>query len=124
ATIEITQLSRSENATDKIEMGFRLVSLTFGGHTYSVDATTQTAEVSRVRNEPASKDRQKVIGGAIAGAIAGQILGKNTKGTIIGAAAGAAAGAGAAAATANYEGCLNSGARVSVRLNDATQIRI
>jgi hypothetical protein len=124
ATVEITQLDRSENATDKIKMGFRVVSVTFGGRTYAVAATTESADVSRVRNQPASKDRQKVIGGAIAGAIAGQILGKDTKGTIIGAAAGAAAGAGAAAATANYEGCLNEGATLNARLTDATQVRI
>jgi hypothetical protein len=123
ATVEITQLKRSENANDKIQMGFRVVSVTFGGHTYAVDATTESADISKVRNEPASKDRQKVIGGAIAGAIAGQILGKNTKGTVIGAATGAAAGAAAAAATANYEGCLNSGGALTVRLTDALQVR-
>ena len=124
ATVEITQLDRSENVRDKIQMGFKLVSVTFGGRTYAVDATTESADISRVRNQPASKDRQKVIGGAIAGAIAGQILGKDTKGTVIGAAAGAAAGAGAAAATANYEGCLNDGASLNVKLTDAAQVRI
>ena len=120
ATVEITQLDRSENARDKIQMGFKVVSVTFGGRTYAVAATTESADVSRVRNEPASKDRQKVIGGAVVGAIAGQILGKDTKGTII----GAAAGAGAAAATANYEGCLNDGASLNIRLTEATQVRI
>ncbi len=124
ATVEITDLDRSENVRDKIQMGFRVVSVTFGGRSYTVAATTESADVSRVRNQPASKDRQKVIGGAVIGAIAGQVLGKDTKGTIIGAAAGAAAGAGAAAATANYEGCLNDGARISIRLTDATQVRI
>jgi hypothetical protein len=124
ATVEITQLKRSENVNDKIQMGFRVVSVTFGGRTYPVVATTESAEISRVRNQPASKDRQKVIGGAIVGAIAGQVLGKDTKGTIIGAAAGAAAGAGAAAATANYEGCLNDGADLTVRLSEATQVRM
>jgi len=124
ATVEITQLKRSENVNDKIQMGFRVVSVTFGGRTYPVVATTQSAEISRVRNEPASADRNKVIGGAVAGAILGQVLGKNTKGTVIGAAAGAAAGAGAAAATANYEGCLNDGGDLTVRLDEATQIRM
>lgn len=124
ATVEITQLDRSENVRDKIQMGFKVVSVTFGGRTYAVDATTESADVSKVRNQPASKDRQKVIGGAIAGAIAGQILGKDTKGTVIGAATGAAAGAAAAAATANYEGCLNDGASMSIKLTDAAQVRI
>jgi uncharacterized protein YcfJ len=124
ATVEITQLSRSENVRDKIEMGFRVVSITFGGRTYAVDATTESADVTRVRNQPASKDRQKVIGGAVIGAIAGQVLGKDTKGTVIGAATGAAAGAAAAAATANYEGCVNEGARITVKLDSATQVRL
>src|SRR5688500_18656636 len=67
ATVEVTKLDRSENVRDKIEMGFRVVSVTFGGRTYAVDATTQSADVARVRNQPASKDRQKVIGGAVIG---------------------------------------------------------
>lgn len=124
ATVEITKLDRSENVRDKIEMGFRVVALTFGGRTYAVDATTESADVSRVRNQPSSKDRQKVIGGAVIGAIAGQVIGKDTKGTIIGAATGAAAGAATAAATANYEGCLNDGARLAIRLTEDVQIRI
>ena len=56
-------------------------------------ATVADADVDRVRNQPKSKDVQKVVGGAVVGAITGQILGKNTKSTVIGAAAGAAAGA-------------------------------
>ena len=124
ATVEVTKLDRSENVRDKIEMGFRVVALTFGGRTYAVDAATESADVSRVRNQPASKDRQKVIGGAVIGAIAGQVIGKDTKGTIIGAATGAAAGAATAAATANYEGCLNDGARIAIRLTDAVQVRL
>ncbi len=124
ATVEVTKVDRSENIRDKIEMGFRVVALTFGGRTYAVDAATESADVSRVRNQPASKDRQKVIGGAVIGAIAGQVIGKDTKGTIIGAATGAAAGAATAAATANYEGCLNDGARIAIRLTDAVQVRL
>jgi hypothetical protein len=124
ATVEVTQLDRSENVRDQINMGFRVVSITFGGRTYAVDASTEGADVTRVRNQPAGKDRQKVIGGAVAGAIAGQILGRDTKGTVIGAATGAAAGAAAAAATANYEGCVNEGARITIRLDQSTQVRI
>jgi hypothetical protein len=123
ATLEVTSVKRSENAADEIEMGVRMTSLTFGGRSYAVDATTQSASVRRVRNQPSSKDRQKVIGGAIIGAVAGQVLGKDTKGTVIGAAAGAAAGTAAAAATANYEGCINDGGRIVVKLNESTQVR-
>jgi outer membrane lipoprotein SlyB len=105
-------------------MGFRVTSVRFGGHTYPVSATTSYAEVNKVRNQPKSKDVQKVVGGAAIGAIAGQILGHSTKATVIGAAVGGAAGAGAAAATANYEGCVDSGGKITATLNSATQVNI
>jgi hypothetical protein len=124
ANIEITELKRSENANDNVVMGFRVVSVSFGGHTYPVSATTSYAQVSKVKNQPKGKDVQKVVGGAAIGAIAGQILGKSTKATVIGGAVGAAAGAGAAAATANYEGCVNSGGRITATLNSSTQVNI
>jgi hypothetical protein len=122
-TLTVTQLKRSENANDKIIMEFAVNSVTYGGHTYALDANVQSATVDRVRNEPRSKDVQKVVGGAIIGAIAGRILGKSTKGTVIGGAAGAAAGAATAAATANYEGCVPSGGSIVVKLNSATEVR-
>jgi hypothetical protein len=122
AHIEVTELKRSENANDNVVMGFRVTSVSFGGHTYPVSATTSSAEVTKVRNQPKNKDIQKVIGGAAIGAIAGQILGKSTKATVIGAAAGGAAGAGAAAATANYEGCVNSGGHITATLNSAATV--
>jgi hypothetical protein len=124
ATVEVTELKRSDNANDPVKMGFRVVSVTFAGHTYPVSATTTEADVTKVKNQPKGKDVQKVVGGAAIGAIAGQILGKSTKATVIGAAAGGAAGAAAAAATANYEGCVNSGARITATLNSSTQVNI
>lgn len=124
ATVEVTELKRSENANDDVVMGFRVVSVSFGGKTYPVSATTSYAQVSKVKNQPKSKDVQKVVGGAAIGAIAGQVLGKSTKATVIGAAAGGAAGAAAAAATANYEGCVNSGGRITATLNSSTQVQI
>ncbi len=124
ATVEVTELKRSENANDPVRMGFRVVSVNFGGHTYPVSATTTDADVTRVKNQPKSKDVQKVVGGAAIGAIAGQILGKSTKATVIGAAAGGAAGAAAAAATSNYEGCVNQGSRITATLNSSTQVNI
>ncbi len=124
ATVEVTELKRSENVNDNVVMGFRVVSINFGGHTYPISATTTYADVSKVKNQPKGKDVQKVVGGAAIGAIAGQILGKSTKATVIGGAIGAAAGAGAAAATANYEGCVNSGSRITATLNSSTQVNI
>ena len=124
ATIEITELKRSENANDNVVMGFRVVSVSFGGRTYPVSATTNYARVEKVRNQPKDKDVQKVVGGAAVGAIIGQVLGKSTKGTVIGAAAGAAAGTAAAAATANYEGCVPSGGRITVSLDSSVQVQV
>jgi hypothetical protein len=123
-TLEVTQLKRSENANDKIIMEFAVKSVSFGGRTYPVSGTVASADVERVRNQPKSKDAQKVATGAAIGAIAGQILGKNTKSTIIGAAAGAAGGAATAAATANYEGCVPDGGSIAVNLTSPLQVRV
>ncbi|HKP14642.1 MAG TPA: hypothetical protein VJT85_01190, partial [Gemmatimonadaceae bacterium] len=123
-SLEVTQLKRSENANDKIIMEFAVKSVSFGGRTYPVSGTVASADVERVRNQPKSKDVQKVATGAAIGAIAGQILGKNTKSTIIGAAAGAAGGAATAAATANYEGCVPDGGAIAVNLTSPLQVRV
>lgn len=122
AQLEITELKRSDNMNDKIQMAFAVRSITFGGHTYPVSATVSSAQVDRVRNQPGSKDAQKVATGAAVGAIVGQIMGHNTKSTIIGAGVGAAAGAGTAAATANYEGCVPTGGNISITLNNSVQV--
>jgi hypothetical protein len=124
ATVEITELKRSENANDNVVMGFRVVSVSFGGKTYPVDATTNYARVVKVRNQPKDKDVQKVVGGAAVGAIIGQVLGKSTKATVIGAATGAAAGTAAAAATANFEGCVPDGGRITISLDAPLQVRV
>lgn len=124
ATVEITELNRSENANDPVRMGFRVVSVSFGGRTYPITATTTYANVDKVRNQPKSKDVQKVVGGAAVGAIIGQVLGKDTKSTVIGAATGAAAGAATAAATANFEGCVPLGGRITISLDSPAQVRV
>ena len=122
AVVQVTSLKRSENANDEIVMGFNVLSISFGGKTYNVDATTQSASVEKVRNQPKSKDAQKVAIGAAIGAAAGQVLGKDTKSTVIGAAAGAAAGTAVAVGTANFEGCVNPGARIVIKLNNSMSV--
>ena len=102
-TLTATTLKRSENANDKIVMEFAVNSVSFNGKSYPVDGSVASAQIDRVRNQPASKDAQKVA---------------------IGAAAGAAAGAGVAAGTANYEGCLPDGGNVTVTLNAPLQVKI
>jgi uncharacterized membrane protein YebE (DUF533 family) len=105
-------------------MEFAVNSVTFNGRTYPIDGTVTQASVDRIRDEPQSKDIQKVAVGAVAGAIAGKILGRSTKGAVIGGAAGAAAGAAAASATANYQGCVPSGGSITVKLSSPATVRV
>ena len=120
--IEITELHRSENTNDKIVMGFRVVSLTADGKTYYPEADVVSAEIDRVRASSTGDDAKKVLGGAVAGAIIGQVIGRDRKGTLIGAAAGAAAGAGAAAVTADFDGCVDTGSAITIRLTNALTV--
>ena len=122
ANVRVTELKRSENANDNVVVGLAVTSISYGGKTYPVDAATSYAKVDKVRNSTKGNDAKKVIGGAIAGAILGQAIGKDTKGTVIGGAAGAAAGTAAAAATANFEGCVPQGGRITVQLNTPAQV--
>lgn len=124
AVIEVTKLKRSENTNDNIEMGFAVRTIAFGGNTYNVDADVTTAAVDRVRASTKGNDAKKVVGGAVIGAVLGQVIGKDTKGTVIGAATGAAAGTAAAAATANYEGCVNDGGRIVIKLTSPLTIKV
>src|SRR5512132_3674286 len=68
----VTQLKRSENTNDKIIKEFAVNSVTFNGHTYPIEATVASAAVDRIKDQPQSKDIQKVAIGAAAGAIAGK----------------------------------------------------
>jgi len=119
----VTALKRSENANDNIVMEFAVNSVSFGGRTYPIEASVSSAAITRVKDQPGDKTAQKVGIGAVAGAIAGRIIGKSTKGTIIGGAAGAAAGAAAAAATANYQGCIDAGGSIVLKLTAPATVR-
>ncbi len=122
-TFEVTESKTAKNSNDATVLKVRLVSVTFGGESYPVESTLQTASTERVRSASKGTDAKKVAGGAVIGAIAGQIIGKNTKGTVIGAAAGAAAGTAAAAATADFDTCLNSGGTITVKLDTPVTIK-
>lgn len=123
-TIEVTELKRSTDSKTNIIMGFRVVSITVNGRTYTPDAEVVSASIDRVRSQDRGDDAKKVATGAAAGAIIGQVLGRNTKGTVIGAAVGAAAGAAAASSTSDYEGCVNAGAPVVVRLTGPLTVTV
>ncbi len=123
-TFEVTESKTAKNSNDATVLKVRLVSVTFGGESYPVESTLQTASTDRVRSASKGTDAKKVAGGAVIGAIAGQIIGKNTKGTVIGAAAGAAAGTAAAAATADFDTCLNSGGSITVMLDAPVTVKV
>ena len=121
--LTVTQLKRSENANDPIVMEFAVNSVTYGGHTYPIEGTVASADVTRIKDQPKGKDVQKVAVGAAVGAIAGKIFGKSTKAAVIGGAAGAAAGAATAAATANYQGCVEAGHSVVIKLTAPATVK-
>lgn len=124
ATVSISSLEKSRKAGDNISIGLRVESITFGGRTYQVVSETTYAEVDRVRAESRGDDVKKVATGAAIGAVLGQILGGRTKSTVIGAATGAAAGAVVANRNANYDGCVPSGGKITIRLTEPLTIQL
>jgi hypothetical protein len=124
AIVEITSLKKSERSGDDIEVGLRVASISYGGKTYPVSSETTYAQVDRVREESRGDDAKKVVTGAAIGAVLGQILGHKTKSTVIGAGAGAAAGAVIANRNANYNGCVPSGGRITIRLTEPLTIQL
>jgi hypothetical protein len=121
AVVEITTLHRSRRSGDNIEIGLRVVSVTFNGKTYPVVSEVSYAQVEKVRGE--SNTIGGAIRGAAIGAVLGQILGHRTKSTVIGAAGGAAAGAAIGAANAKVDGCVPSGGRITVKLTQPLVIQ-
>jgi len=117
--LEITAVKRSTNPNDNIEIEMVPQSIGFNGKTYQLNSTVTYAQVDKVRDATRGDDARKVATGAAIGAIAGQIFGHHTRSTIIGAAAGAAAGAIDAAVTTKVDGCVPSGGRITLRLNQA-----
>jgi len=120
--LEITALKRSTNPNDNIELEMVPLSVGFNGKTYPVSSSVTYAQVDKVREGSRGDDVRKVATGAAIGAIAGQIFGHRTKSTVIGAATGAAAGAIAATVTTKVDGCIPSGGRITLRLNQAVTV--
>lgn len=120
--LEITAVKRSTSPNDNIQIQMVPLSIGFNGKTYPVSSIVTYAQVDKVRDATRGDDVRKVATGAAIGAIAGQIFGHHTKSTVIGAAAGAAAGAIAASVTTPVDGCVPSGGRITLRLNQAVMI--
>lgn len=120
--MEITAVKRSTSPNDDIQIEMVPRSIGFNGKTYPLNSSVTYAQVDKVRDATRGDDARKVATGAAIGAIAGQIFGHHTKSTVIGAAAGAAAGAIAASVTTPVDGCVPSGGRITLRLNQAVLI--
>lgn len=123
AVVSITSLHRSAKAGDDIQIGLRVESIAYGGKTYPVSSEVTYAQVDKVRAESGGETARKVATGAAIGAVIGQILGRKTKSTVIGAATGAAAGAVVANRNADYDGCVPSGGRITIRLTEPLTIQ-
>ena len=123
AVVSITSLERSQKAGENIEIGLRVESISYGGRTYPVSSETTYAQVDRVRAGSSGETARKVATGAAIGAVLGQILGHKTKSTVIGAGAGAAAGAVIANRNADYDGCVPTGGRITIRLTEPLTIQ-
>lgn len=123
AVVQVSELKRSENANDPIQMTFSVLSISWNGKSYPVVASIDHVDVEKVRNSSKGNDAKKVVGGAVVGAILGQVIGHNTKSTVIGAATGAAAGTAVAMGTANYEGCVPTNGKITIRLTEPATVQ-
>ena len=122
ATVQVVSMKKSENARDQASIVLNVLNVQVNGTTYPIQGQIASAEVAQ--GERTGKDAQKVAIGAAIGAGIGQVLGKDTKSTVIGAATGAAAGTAVAMGTANYEGCIPQGGRITLNLTAPATIGI
>ena len=122
ATVRVVRVAKSENARDAASIVLEVLNVKVGTTTYPIQGNIASAEVAQ--GERSGKDAQKVAIGAAIGAGIGQVLGKDTKSTVIGAATGAAAGTAVAMGTANYEGCIPEGGRITLNLTAPATIGV
>jgi hypothetical protein len=123
AELEVTKSQFGNNDKTKVALDFRVVSVTYGGHTYEVEGNDVIPVVTAVRRQSNTDQAKKVAIGAAAGAVVGRVLGGNTKSTVVGGAIGAVGGAATAAGTADYDGCVAADSRMTVRLTQDLRVR-
>ncbi|MBW3629650.1 MAG: hypothetical protein KY464_10165 [Gemmatimonadetes bacterium] len=118
----VTESSKSGRTGQQAQLRIDFTSVSYGGETYSLSATTMDAEARLVTRDSKATQAAKVGGGAVAGAIIGRVIGKSTRATVGGAAVGAAAGTAVAIGTADVDAVIPSGARITARLD--TPVRV
>jgi hypothetical protein len=113
----VTAVAASGRVGQTAAMKLAFESISFGGQSYPLHASVQSADVQQRTRTSAGETAGKVAAGAAAGAILGQVLGKDTESTLKGAAIGAAAGTAVAMGTADVDAVLPQGAEVIIRLD-------
>jgi len=123
-TLRVTESQRGENGKEGIRLAFTPVSVSMAGSSYVIDGSARITGMETVRAQTTGDQAKKVAAGAVVGAIAGQLLGKRAKSAAIGAAVGAAAGGAVAVGSADWNGCLGEGGRVTITLAGPVTVRL
>lgn len=118
----VTAVAPSTRVGQTAAMKLAFEAITFGGESYPLQATVQSADVEQSSRTSAAETAGKVAAGAAAGAILGQVLGKDTESTLQGAAIGAAAGTAIAMGTADVDAVLPRDAEVIIRIDEPITI--
>ncbi len=113
----VTAVAPSGRVGQTAAMKLAFEAISFGGESYPLQATVQSADVQQRTRTSTAESAGKVAAGAAAGAILGQVLGKNTESTLKGAAIGAAAGTAIAMGTTDVDAILPEGAEVVIRVD-------
>jgi hypothetical protein len=119
----ITQVEKSGRIGETAVMKLAFEAVSFGGNSYSLDATVIEANPQRSTRQSTAEQAAKIGAGAAAGAVLGRVLGRDTRSTIKGAAIGAAAGTAIAMGTADVDAVLPAGSRMVIRLDSPIQVR-
>jgi outer membrane biosynthesis protein TonB len=119
----ITESRASNRAGEEAVLRITFTSISSGGNTYPIAATTVDVPSKLVTRDSNATKAAKVGGGAVVGAILGRVIGgKSTKATIAGAAVGAAAGTAVAMGTADVDRVIPAGSRATVRLDGPVRV--
>ncbi len=113
----VTAVAPSGRVGQTAAMKLAFEAISFGGESYPLQATVQSAEVQQRTRTSTAESAGKVAAGAAAGAILGQVLGKDKESTLKGAAIGAAAGTAIAMGTTDVDAVLPQGAEVVIRVD-------
>ena len=119
----ISDIAPAEHPGGEGRLVLTFTRVSFGGKTYAVQASQDTAGTYMKGRGVTAGDAAKVGAGAVVGGIAGRLIGGNKTGTAVGAAAGAAAGVGLAAATRDIDIILPAGALVRIVLTAPFELK-